>query len=93
VETVAEHVDKSKQTDKAQYKALAIFNHWEQLSPFYLWSVSWFHDVLNDMQGKKIEECKREFDRIRKSPSMQRTIAETVQQVEEAFNLPHNIQF
>jgi hypothetical protein len=93
IELLSEFLDRGKVDDKAQYKALAIFNNWGQLSPFYLYSIPWFHDVLNDLDVKMVEGVKQEFDRIDKSPSMKRTIAETVQQVEKAFNIPHNIQF
>lgn len=93
VELVADGLSKGRIEDKAQHKALTIFNNWEQLSPFYLWSVPWFHDVMGDMNSKKVEDCRREFDRIAKSPSIKQTIEETVQHVEGHFKLPDNIKF
>jgi hypothetical protein len=93
VEMISDHLDRGKVEDKAQYKALTIFNNWEQMSPFYLWSVGWFHDIMSDMTGKKIEECKTEFTRISGSPSLQRMIEESVRETEKQLNVPHNIKF
>jgi len=84
---------KNKAESEGQHKALSIFNHWHELSPYYLWSVPWFHDVIKDLSGKKVDECMAEFDRISKSPMIKRTIEETVPQTEEHFKLPANIEF
>ncbi len=93
VERVLDFIEANRRMEGEQAKAMAIFNHWEQMSPFYLWSIPWFHDVMKDIDVKKIEDYKREFDRIGSSKSIQRTIEETVQRVEETFRLPGNMQF
>ena len=92
VEYLADHLQKSPIEDKGQLKAITIFNHWHYLSPFYLWSIPWFHDITNDISGKNMDDCKAEFNRIRKSPSMQRTIADTVLEIEKHFNIPGNVK-
>lgn len=93
VESLSEWIEKSKSPDLGQAKALEVFNNWQYLSPFYLWSIPWFHDVLKDLDGKKVQNCREEFNRIDKSPSMRRVIGETVEKVEKSFNIPPNIQF
>lgn len=74
-------------------KALYIFNNWYNLSPFYLYSVLWFHEVLEGLTTKQAEPYKREFKRINKSLSMRTTIDETTRQMEEAKGIPRNIVF
>ena len=93
VERLALYIEKSKHEDKAQYKAIRIFQSWAELSPYYLWSVPWFHDVLNELEGKLVEKYRAEFDMIRKSPAVQRMINETVLEVEKHYNIPENVKF
>jgi len=79
--------------DKRQYKALKIYQSWQELSPFYLWSVPWFHNVLDGMEdGAKVQEYKDEFIRIKSSPSLLNTIKETVPKIEQHFGIPGNIE-
>jgi hypothetical protein len=92
VETLSKYIERTKHEDKAQYKALRIFQSWAELSPYYLWSVPWFHEVLNELDGALVEKYRAEFDTIRKSPMIQRIIRETVPQVEQFYNVPGNIQ-
>ncbi|MOA48923.1 hypothetical protein D3C78_1717380 [compost metagenome] len=92
VETLAEYVVNSNFEDKAQYKALKIYQSWEELSPYYLWSIPWFHNVLEELKvSNMVQKCKDEFDKIGRSGSIQKVIKECVQKAEEYFNLPPNI--
>ncbi len=87
------YVSKSSMEDKEQYKAMRIFQSWGEYSPFYLWSVPWFHDMIKELpDSKKVDEYKREFERISTSKNIQRLIEITVEQVEKHFNLPPNVK-
>jgi len=92
VETLSLYINNSNFEDKAQYKALKIYQSWQELSPYYLWSIPWFHRVLESMDGGvKVQKYKDMFSKIGKSKSMQSLIAECVLKIEDHFNTPRNI--
>ena len=78
-------------SDREKDKALIIFQSWVSFSPFYLWSIPWFHEITGDLRGKHIDSIKIEFDRINKSPMMQEVISKHVQKMEQQNNIPDNI--
>lgn len=78
--------------DSAQYKTIKIFQSWEEFSPYYLWSIPWFKDVLNDVEGKKKEECIKLFEQINKSKSIQDIIKTEVKSLEDKYHIPPNLQ-
>lgn len=77
--------------EKGRDKALTLFSEWVNFSPFYLWSVPWFHDIVPTLSGKRADKIKIEFDRIDTSPMMKNTIRKSVQEMEDKFDIPHNI--
>lgn len=93
VEMLSRYVEVAKMDDKAQYKALKVFQSWGEFSPYYLWSIPWFHEVINEIDGVLVEKCKQEFDTISNSPMLKKVIEETVEKVEKHFNIPENIEF
>jgi hypothetical protein len=91
-EILNRYISNTPMDDKEQYKAMKIFQSWGEYSPFYLWSIPWFHQVIKELPPtKKVQECKKEFERISSSQNIQRLIEITVKQVEEHFNLPDNV--
>ena len=74
-------------------KALYIFNNWSNLSPFYLYSIPWFHEVLEGILTKQATPYKKEFQRINKSMSMRTTIDEATRKLEEDYGIPRNLIF
>ena len=78
--------------DSAQYKTIKIFQSWEEFSPYYLWSIPWFKDVLNDVEGRKKEECIKLFEQINKSKSIQDIIKTEVKSLEDKYHIPPNLQ-
>ena len=76
-----------------EVKALYIFNNWQNLSPFYLYSVRWFHEVLEGITAKQADKYKKEFKRINSSISMRTVIDETVRKLEEENGIPRNLIF
>lgn len=93
IKHVSDAIEATKSTDKAQFKALRIFQTWAELSPYYLYSIPWFHDVIKELDGRIIEKYRQEFDKISNSPMMKNVINDTVPLVEEHYKLPENIQF
>jgi hypothetical protein len=79
-------------TDKAEYKAMRIYQAWQELSPYYLWSIPWFHSIIGGMTGSIAEKYIAVFEVITKSPTIQSIISETVSEVERSYNIPHNLQ-
>jgi len=94
VESLAFYVKNSNFEDKKQYKALRIYQSWQELSPYYLWSVPWFDKILQEVSAEtpKAEEYRNEFLRISKSPSLRDVIKETVLATEKHFNIPENME-
>lgn len=90
---LSESISSAKSNDKAQTKALKLFQSWADYSPYYLYSVPWFHDVIKEIDGALILKYREEFEKINKSPMIKGIIKETVSQVEEYYGLPENIQF
>lgn len=78
--------------DNAQYKTVKIFQSWEEFSPYYLWSIPWFKDVIGDIQGTKKDEYVEIFKQIDKSETMKSTIMEQVKTLESKYNIPQNLQ-
>lgn len=78
--------------DNAQYKTVKIFQSWEEFSPYYLWSIPWFKDVINDIDGMKKSEYLEIFEQIDKSNTMQSIITEEVRVLEDKYNIPQNLQ-
>jgi hypothetical protein len=92
-EVLNTYISKSIMDDKAQYKAIKIYQAWRELSPYYLWSVPWFHDVVSTMTGESNREklVMKEFNMIHETKSLQELIRKTVTEVESHFNIPPNI--
>lgn len=78
--------------DKAQYKTVKIFQSWEEMSPYYLWTIPWFKDVLPDLESKKKDEYIEVFQQIDKSNTMKNTIMQEVKSLESKYNIPQNLQ-
>lgn len=93
VEKISDTLKSTKQTDSGQAKALTIFQTWAELSPYYLYSVPWFHDVIKELSGKLADRVTDEFTRIDSSSMMKDIIADSVKQVEKYYEVPENINF
>lgn len=79
--------------DKSQYKALRIYQSWQEFSPYYLWSIPWFHAIVPTLgQSIKARECSDQFDMISNSVHTQETIKEIVPHAEKLLNIPTNIE-
>jgi len=93
-ETLNTYIKQSIMDDKAQYKAIKIYQAWRELSPYYLWSVPWFHDVVSTMTGDSNREklVMKEFNMIHESKTLQELIEKTVKEVESHFSIPPNIK-
>ena len=91
VEQLADYISRTRFDNLEEYKVLRIHEFWQTFSPFYLWSIPWFHEILPDLEGKKAQEYKEDFNTISRSHSLQRLIAETVQKVEKHYNIPGNL--
>lgn len=94
IDALSRYIGTSKIEDKSQYKVIKIFQSWGEFSPFYLWTIPWFHKVLNELpqDNKKVIEYKGEFERISHSPSLIALIRDTTRSVEDQLGIPGNIQ-
>jgi len=91
-ETISRYLNFKENKDILSQKAVIILGHYAELSPFYLWSVPWFHKVMPDLkENKMLYSCKREFNRITKSTFMKLAIDKAVEEAERRYNLPPNI--
>jgi hypothetical protein len=83
----------TKYDDKAQYKALKIYQSWEEISPFYLYTIPWFPAVLSEVSDENMNaiRCREEFARLDASNSLQSLVKKAVSETEQFFNLPPNI--
>lgn len=92
IEMLHRYIIHTNYEDKSQYKAVKIFQSWQELSPYYLWTIPWFHGALKNMKGNKADLYRKEFDKINKSKLLPALIKQTVHQIESHFNIPPNIQ-
>lgn len=93
VELLDRYSRQSGYTDLAQYKAIRIFQSWEELSPYYLFSIPWFHEILKeDLESRFVDGYREKFKVIQGSTELQDLIKKVVRQVEAHYNLPGNIQ-
>ena len=77
--------------DLGQYKAIKIYQNWSKLSPFYLWSVPFIHDILPELSGNAGKNVLDKFGMIYKSKNLQFLIRNTVLEVESRYNIPPNV--
>ena len=83
---------KDAQEDADKAKALHIFHLQNTLSPYYLWGVPWFHDILKGMEDSNHKrQCVEAFSLIQQSSRLQVFIASTVKEMEESLGIPGNI--
>jgi len=93
INQITKHFEYKKNELTEEAKALYVFNNWHNLSPFYLYSIRWFHEVLEGITAKQADRYKKEFQRINSSISMRTVIDETVRKLEEENGIPRNIIF
>lgn len=91
VETIVFYLKLSKYTSPEEYKVAKIFQCWEEFSPYYLYTIPWFHKVIRELPNETVEPLLKVFGMIDKNKSLQTTIREVVSQVEEHYNMPKNI--
>jgi transcriptional regulator of heat shock response len=91
---LSEALKHTKIEDGVQSKTLKIFHSWAELSPYYLWSVPWFHEALKEFSSDAVDvqRVTKQFGMISSSKSVQRLIKETVSKVEQQLRLPDNMQ-
>jgi hypothetical protein len=90
---ISQSMKLSKIEDKTQGKAMKIFHSWAELSPYYLWSIPWFHDLIGELPDTKdLQRVKKSFDMISKSKLARTTIENTIQEIEKKFDLPPNME-
>lgn len=84
----------TKIQDAVQFKAMKIFHSWAEMSPYYLWSIPWFHDVLKEFDGNAVDvqRVTKKFDMIGGSNLVQNLIEKTVAEVEQALSIPRNME-
>lgn len=94
IEGLDRFIRHSASEDKPQLKAIKIFQSWWEYSPYYLWSIPWFHKALDDLpqDDKDVIKCIKSFESIRGSRLVQEIIGTTVQAVEQHFGIPPNIE-
>lgn len=91
---LADSFKHTKIEDGMQAKALKIFHSWAELSPYYLWSIPWFHDAVSEFDSNAVDVQRviKQFDVIRASKSLQELVKSTVKSVESEYKLPANIK-
>lgn len=92
IDILSTHMNDSKHKDLEQYKVLKIYQSWSELSPYYLWSIPWFKDIVHELEGIKVDSLLEIFNMINKSPAIQKLIYKAVQLLEEHYQIPKNIK-
>lgn len=78
-----------KECSPEELKILYVRQHWMRLSKYYLASVSWFVEWLDQIQGlESMDELKDTLRPIVNSKSMMNTIKKVVAGVEREMNVP-----
>ncbi|MNT41490.1 hypothetical protein D3C72_1778500 [compost metagenome] len=89
---LSSYLQSSTFEDLGQYKLMKVYYSWKELSPYYLYSIPWFREVLDEAGDSGIaEHCRKEFQRIDSSESLKRLVKDTVSEVEKYLNIPPNI--
>jgi hypothetical protein len=94
VQLLSEALKHTKIEDGAQSKILKIFHSWAELSPYYLWSIPWFHEALKEFPSDAVDvqRVTKQFGMISGSKSVQNLIEETVSETERKLNIPKNME-
>lgn len=88
-----EHLHFIPQELKAQQKVLYIYDNWEMLSPYFLWTVTWFPSLLEELSGKPAEDCITLFRNISRSDSIEVFIITTMEELTKKYNTPPDVEF
>ncbi|MFD2368869.1 hypothetical protein ACFSO0_02465 [Brevibacillus sp. GCM10020057] len=68
-----------------------IEEEWHKLSPFYLWSIDWFHSKLDEFSRyEKGNEISEFFEYICADVELQKVITEWVTELERDYGIPFN---
>ena len=76
----------------SENKALRIYHMWEQLSPYYLYTIKWFHKVLPSLDSLRARELENYFLDIDMNSRIRELAEETVADMEKEYNFPPNIK-
>jgi len=84
--------DTDDEEKREQTKILKLYHSWEQYSPYYLYSLPWFHDIIGEFTpSKKLDELRHVWELIEKSKRIREIVKSTVEQSESHFGIPSNL--
>lgn len=78
-----------------EVQTMRILNYWREYSPYYLWSVEWFHQLVDAMKSNEKNEKDEQriidiFNKIRVHPLIQDLIQQTVNELNQKYRMPAN---
>jgi hypothetical protein len=85
------YLKNTQHDNKEQYKVMKIYQYWTNFSPYYLWSIPWFKDVLPELEGSVADRYRTTFDMISRSKWLRTLIKEIAHATEEYYKVPPNI--
>ena len=81
----------NRNNNSIENKVYVVYMHWESLSPFYLWSIPWFHELLDMQSNDSSAKAKKDFAWINKDTELQMIIKHATNEIENQYNIPSNI--
>lgn len=89
IEALDDKMDSLENKEAADdIKRTILRKKWEELSPYYLWSVDWFHTYLkSQFASSSVKHMLDYFDEINRDESLQMEIRNFVSDIEKAFDL------